>query len=403
MPTRHQQDQIWKAQSICQPWRQRVTCQVIDADQRQAGCPRQPFGQHDSRQHATNQSGPRRDCNPIEIAQPDPSPCQRPLDTKIQPFHVGAGCDLGHDTAKFGVERRLPFNFGRQDLTCPLDGPHHSCRGIIATALDPQKGQSLAHYPPLPKPRPAGNTKPMATQSRSPVILLTRPALQSVRFADSLLDCLPDVTVLTSPLLVPRFTSPSVPMRDWTAMIFTSETAVEAARRFVADGLVLPTRAYCVGRQTALTAASAGFDPISADGNAEDLVALITDQSPRGPLLYLHGRDTRGTVGENLNSAGIETLSLEVYAQDLQPLSAEVTALLMQPNHVIAPVFSPRAAQALARECNRIGIRAALSIVAISPAAAKAFGAGDITIAARPDAQSMIAAITSRMIAKAKP
>jgi uroporphyrinogen-III synthase len=95
-------------------------------------------------------------------------------------------------------------------------------------------------------------------------------------------------------------------------MIFTSETAVEAARRIVADGTVLPTRAFCVGRQTALAAASAGFDPISADGNAEALIALVTAQSPPGPLLHMHGRDTRGTVGESLQSAGIETLSLEV-------------------------------------------------------------------------------------------
>jgi uroporphyrinogen-III synthase len=182
-------------------------------------------------------------------------------------------------------------------------------------------------------------------------------------------------------------------------MIFTSETAVEAARRIVADGAVLPTRAFCVGRQTALAAASAGFDPISADGNAEALIALVTAQSPRGPLLHMHGRDTRGTVGESLQSAGIETLSLEVYAQDLQPLSDEAAALLRHPT----PVIAPRTAQALARECNRIGIKAAITIIAISPAAATAFGAGDITIAAHPDAQSMIAAIMSRMNTKAKP
>ena len=237
----------------------------------------------------------------------------------------------------------------------------------------------------------------MATQSRAPVILLTRPAAQSARFAQALTARFPDVTVVTSPLLAPRFLSPQLPDRDWTALIFTSQTAVEAARRIAADGTRLPTRAFCVGRQTAIAAASAGFDPLSADAGSAALLALITSQSLPGPMLHLHGREVRGDIAQRLENAGIQASSVIAYVQDQQLLSSEAATLLEQPFPVLAPVFSPRSATALAQECTRIGARAALTVIAISPAAASAFGPGDIAVAAHPDAPSMIAAIASRL------
>ena len=243
----------------------------------------------------------------------------------------------------------------------------------------------------------------MVTQSRAPVVLLTRPAAQSDRFAEALLDRFPDATIVTSPLLAPRFVLPPIPRRDWSAVIFTSQTAVEAARRIVADGTQLPARAFCVGNQTAMAAAGAGFDPLSADGDARDLVSLMVAQSSTGPMLYLHGRETRGDIAEALLRAGIETVSIVVYAQDLHPLTPEAVALLLRPDPVLAPVFSPRSADALANECTRIKAKAPLAIIAISQAAASAFGPGDITIAARPDAVSMIEATALRWKAQSKP
>ena len=247
----------------------------------------------------------------------------------------------------------------------------------------------------------------MTTQSRpparAPVILLTRPAAQSARFARALLAQFPDLSVVISPLLVPRFLSPQVPDRNWTALILASETAVEAAQRIAAEGTKLPARAFCVGNQTASAAGAAGFDPMSADGDTTALLTLITEHSPRGPLLHLHGREVRGDLAEGLEKAGIMAVSLIAYAQDLHPLSAEAEALLQSPGPVLAPVFSPRSADALAQECRRINARAPMTIIAISPAAATAFGMGDTTSAAHPDAASMIAAIASRLNAQTKP
>lgn len=243
----------------------------------------------------------------------------------------------------------------------------------------------------------------MAIQSRAPAVLMTRPAAQSEAFVVALQERFPLVPVVISSLLVPRFLVPHLPKRKWTALIFTSQTAVEAARRMVAAGETLPTRAFCVGNRTALKAAAAGFVAISAEGDAQALVAMITAQAVQGPLLHLHGQDTRGDVGQNLCKAGVETVSEAIYTQDLCPLTAEAVALLLGPGPVLAPVFSPRSAEALARECRRIGATAALSIIAISPAAAQAFGPGDITIARQPDASAMIVAMALRMNARSKP
>ena len=62
---------------------------------------------------------------------------------------------------------------------------------------------------------------------------------------------------------------------------------------------------------------------------------------------------------------------------------------------MIAPVFSPRTAEILAAECQRIAATAPLRLVAMSPAVAKAGAALDPVplIAARPDGDSMLQAV----------
>lgn len=243
----------------------------------------------------------------------------------------------------------------------------------------------------------------MATQSRAPTILLTRPEAQSGPFALALSERFPNSRLVSSPLLAPRYIVPHLPKRFWTALVLTSQSAVEAARRIVADGAALPVRAFCVGDQTAAAASLAGFVATSADGDSGALIALITSHRVQGPLLYLHGQDTAGRVAEGLKCAGIETVSAVAYAQDMQPLTAEAVALLCGSDPVIAPVFSPRTARALANECRRIVATAPISIIAISRAAASAFDPSEVALADRPDAKAMIDAMASRMNALSKP
>ena len=67
--------------------------------------------------------------------------------------------------------------------------------------------------------------------------------------------------------------------------------------------------------------------------------------------------------------------------------------LLQGDGPVIAPVFSPRSGLVLSRELARIGHRAPLHVVAISPAAAAALPPHNLTIADHPDAAAMAQAV----------
>lgn len=234
----------------------------------------------------------------------------------------------------------------------------------------------------------------MAIQSRDPVaILLTRPLPQASRFATELVTRFGDaVAPVIAPLQVSQFLVAEVPTA--TALILTSETGAQAARKLRETGVPLPATAFCVGDRTACAASDAGFAPISAGGDADALITLILARKPPGPLLHLHGQETRGDVARRLTDAGIPTASAVIYRQEPQPLSPEAAALLARPGPVIVPLFSPRGAALFAAEAR--GVRAALHLATISPATAQAVAhlqAAARMTAAHPDAPAMLDAI----------
>lgn len=225
----------------------------------------------------------------------------------------------------------------------------------------------------------------MVRQSH-PTILLTRPLAQSQRFADQL------GGAVISPLMLPEFLHTTLPAGDFVAVILTSETGAEAARRISATGAALPALAYCVGRRTAQVAQSVGFQTLSADGDANALLALIKVRHSTGKLLLLRPEDAAGDLANSLIFAGIETVSVIAYRQKPQSLNAEATALLQGDAPVILPVFSPRSARLLAGEIRRVHGTAPLWLAALSPAVAQAFDLPTrlIQIAARPEASAML-------------
>ena len=231
----------------------------------------------------------------------------------------------------------------------------------------------------------------MAAQSFAPVVLLTRPATQSARFADSLRARLTGVEIVTSPLIVPTFLNPTLPAKSWAAIILSSETGAEAAGRLKA---LLPRHAFCVGDRTAQAARAAGFTPQSAHGDAEALLALILSQ-PLAPLLHLRGREARGDLAKRLSANGIPTDEAIVYAQEEHTLTPEAVALLQGTTPILAPVFSPRSAQILAAECHRIPATAPITLIGMSAAVAGVSGpwSGTTVIAAQPTAESMVQAV----------
>ncbi|MES2143380.1 MAG: uroporphyrinogen-III synthase [Pseudomonadota bacterium] len=243
----------------------------------------------------------------------------------------------------------------------------------------------------------------MAAQSRAIPIVLTRPAEQGARFAVELHDRFGDaIRVIQSPLLAPRYLQPHISGGAWTAVIFTSATAVAAFEQIWPSAGVLPRKAYCVGDRTAKAARDAGFAAVSAKGDAAALSALVLGARESGPLLHLRGQDTVGNIARQLVLAGIETDEAIVYAEVPQNLSEEARTALAATAPVILPVFSPRTAMILTRELTGARLVAPVFAVAFSPAVADALGAAGtagLFVARRPDAPSMLAAIGEALIA----
>jgi uroporphyrinogen-III synthase len=233
----------------------------------------------------------------------------------------------------------------------------------------------------------------MARQSTGTAtpVLLTRPEAQSRSFATAMearLGAL--VRPVIAPLMAPVFLPPDLPEGPFAAVIFTSATAITAVA-----GLDLPKRAWCVGAQTAARASAAGFQAVSAEGDAAALVAAVLADPPDGRLLHMRGEEVRGDVAERLNSAGIETVSAIVYRQEPLALTPEAAKLLGANGGVIVPLFSPRSA-VLLRQALPAGVRATLWLVAMSDAVAEAaegLPQEALVIARRPDADAMLEAV----------
>jgi uroporphyrinogen-III synthase len=232
----------------------------------------------------------------------------------------------------------------------------------------------------------------MIPQSRRPAFLLTRPEALGQSFAARLRAELGEaVRIVTSPLLAPRHLKPAMPEGDFAAVLFTSQAGVEAAK----DMPGVPRRAFCVGDRTAEVARAAGFDAHSAGGAAADLINAVRAARPKGRLLYLRGRDTRGDVATTLTAAGHPTVDLVIYEQIEQALSDEARDLLAGTAPVIAPLFSPRSAELFARAFASAGGKAPMFLPVLSEAIAAALPTtlpARVFVATQPRADALVLA-----------
>lgn len=225
------------------------------------------------------------------------------------------------------------------------------------------------------------------------ILLLTRPAAASARTKADIARLRPGVRIVVSPVMeivqVP-FAPDVVPGE----LILTSENGAEVAGRL---GLPAGLRAWCVGARTAEVAAAAGFDAISADGDAEALIRLILSAPEGGPLLHLRGEHARGDIAPRLRAAGRDARDAVVYAQEERALSGEALAVLGGAERVVLPLYSPRSAAILAQQGP---FEAPLRVIAISRAAARAgegLGVADISLIDNPDGQYMLSAIVDSL------
>ncbi len=391
MTTRHQQHQIGIGHAVCQTRGQSVSSKVIDAVNRKVGSSGQPFGTHDTRQHASDQSRPRGNGNRVDISQTLARVGQCVLYSDIDLFSMGTGRDLRDDAPKTGVQVGLADDNRRQNLR-RLTGhaTDHSGGGIIATAFDPKNGARVGHN--LSKLHGvvwAGNTGMRPKQSRSlmsltrATLLLTRPAPASAAFLDSLSPLGEGIDVVISPLLeiVPTGQVPDT--SQYAGVIFTSSNGVAHA----IDGAGMP--AFCIGDATRDAAQARGWEARQMGRTAEDLIDSILSERPNAPLLHIGGVHKRGNVAEHLTRAGIHTDSIDVYDQTAKPLSSVAIEILNGGNPVIVPLFSPRTASQFAKNWSG---RAPLHLLGLSKAVldeVKHLPASTFNIAESPDGDAM--------------
>lgn len=216
-------------------------------------------------------------------------------------------------------------------------------------------------------------------------LLLTRPVPQSERFLALLDRAVPTVI---SPLMEIEPLDPPMP-RGLAGVIVTSGHGAEALARLEVDRDV---PVFAVGSHTADAARRAGHPTVSADGNADDLVRMILQRRPAGPLVHLRGERTRGDVAELLAAAGLETAEVVAYRQVAMPLGVEARQLLAGRDVVVAPLFSPETGSMFAGQGP---FAAPLRLVCMSEAVARevvGLAAEGVTIAERPDAAAMASA-----------
>ena len=225
------------------------------------------------------------------------------------------------------------------------------------------------------------------------ILLLTRPAAASARTRAEVQRLRLGQRVVVSPVIeiVPvAFASGTVP----AGLILTSENGAEAAGRL---GLPKGLRAWCVGAQTAEAARMAGFDAVSAEGDAEALLRLILAGEDRGPLLHLRGEHARGDIAPRLRAAGRDARDAVAYRQDERTLNAEAQAVLAGREAVVLPLYSPRSAAILAAQGPFV---APLRVIAISRPTLKAagtLGAAEARIIGNPDGREMLSAIAESL------
>ncbi|MCV2875895.1 uroporphyrinogen-III synthase [Rhodobacteraceae bacterium XHP0102] len=178
----------------------------------------------------------------------------------------------------------------------------------------------------------------------SPIILLTRPRVQSERFAAQIAARYgSQVDVALHPLVDICPLDVGLALEGVSALVFTSENGVLAYAALTARRDI---PAFCVGRTTARSAREMGMIAHDANGALQDLVALILKTVPQqARVLHLHGRHQAGNLASALRAQGWDADDLTIYDQRARAPNAAFYHLVRGETPLVVPLFSPRSAQ----------------------------------------------------------
>ncbi len=236
----------------------------------------------------------------------------------------------------------------------------------------------------------------MTPESAPPLLLLTRPRAQSQRFAEAARAACPPHTALIAPLTEIVMLPIAPEALDGAVLVFTSVNGVAAVAGLPRRG---GQEAWCVGPATAAVARATGFAVRQSGGDAAHLLADLRTTQPEGPLVHVRGRHVACDLAATLAREGMTIRAVVAYEARAVPWGAAVMPMLAVAARVVAPLFSPRAAEELAVRLAG-AVPAGLQIVAISPACADRLPAelrAHATTADRPDADAMLRAVADAL------
>lgn len=195
--------------------------------------------------------------------------------------------------------------------------------------------------------------------------------------------------------------------RDYSAIVFTSQRAVEATQLSISDSSkevnYSDLTCYVVGGSTCKAAKDAGFNAVYGDaGNAEKLAEyIITEEKCRDkPILYPCGNLRRDTLSKKLKEAGFCLNEIEVYETVRnKSIKLKVEELIQHqglPEYVV--YFSPSGVQ-YTEDIVSSGILPLdqLKVIAIGPTTEKELREKDIpvySVASIPDPEGLIQAFS---------
>ncbi len=191
------------------------------------------------------------------------------------------------------------------------------------------------------------------------------------------------------------------PSGAFDALLATSRHAFAPGLDAQRWGKRLPV--FAVGRRTAETARTAGFDDVRiGTGDGEDLSTLVSLTLPRpARLLYLAGRDRKSTLESSLVGAGFRIEVVETYAAVPVERWPETVVESMRHGGIDAALhYSRRSAELALTMSGRLDVGEAFRLLRHACLSAdvaeplRAAEASVVAVAARPDEESLLALLS---------
>jgi len=224
-------------------------------------------------------------------------------------------------------------------------------------------------------------------------MLVTRPEPDASETA-ARLNAL-DIEAVIEPLLIAETLQTTLPdAAGFAALAVTSASALRALHDRGDLPRLLHLPLYAVGDRTAETARRFGFaQVVSAQGNFDDLVALLVRAGVGGPILHPGARQQAGDLGKALAPHGIMVIATAVYAMRPAVQLSAATRAGLDSGIDAALFYSRRTAETFADLAADLDGRTRLGMLCLSEAVAAPLIAAHfvrVSLADHPSEEAMM-------------